>query len=144
MTQVDFYIAPGSEFSHCLTVACRVAEKAWRKNHHVYIHTADAAAMQTVDDLLWSFRPNSFVPHRHEHSEQAAPENAPDVLIACSGTPFDHHDVLINLTDQTPDFFARFTRIAEIVAGDESSRARSRERYKYYRQRGFPLEVHNL
>ena len=144
MTQVDFYIASASDFSECLVIACRLTEKAWRKNHHVYIHTSDAAAVHALDDLLWSFRPNSFIPHRHELCDQAAPANAPDVMIGCSGEPGAHHDVLINLTEETPDFFGRFTRIAEIVPGNEAAKARSRERYKYYRQRGFPLNVHPL
>ena len=144
MTKVDFYIAPGSEFSECLTIACRLVEKAWRKKHHVYVHTADPQAMHTLDELLWSFRPNSFIPHRHENSDHSAPDNTPDVMVACSGEPGEHHDVLINLTENTPEFFGRFARIAEVVRGDEPSKARSRERYKYYRKRGYPLNVHSL
>ncbi|MGB5324560.1 MAG: DNA polymerase III subunit chi, partial [Pseudomonadales bacterium] len=99
--------------------------------------------MQQFDELLWSFRPNSFVPHR---SETAEPEMGAgrEVLVACSGHPGDHHDVLVNLTHATPEFFSRFTRIAEIVRGDDSAKQRSRERYKYYRERGYPLQVHEL
>lgn len=142
MTRVDFYVAPAEGEQEWLKVACRVVEKAWRKQRSVYVHTGSAAAMQQVDEMLWSFRPNSFIPHRDEHSDlQGAPT---DILVACSGEPGGHHDVLVNLTDSTPDFFGRFERIAEIVPGDESARQRSRERYKYYRERGYPLQVHEL
>jgi len=154
MTQVDFYIVnePG-ELPH-LTTSCRVIEKAWARQHEVYVHTASQAMMQQLDDLLWTFRPNSFVPHRCETTqaqeaaslESKTSENtqAPDIVIACSGHPGQHHDVLINLTDTTPEFFGRFKRVAEIVPGDEAAKTKSRERYKYYRKRGYPLNVHQL
>ena len=149
MTQVDFYILnEAGELPH-LKTSCRVIEKAWGKRHSVYVHTADQAMMQQMDDLLWTFRPNSFVPHRSENTADsetnAEPDSAfPDIVIACSGNPGQHHDVLINLTDDTPEFFGRFKRIAEIVPGDEAAKAKSRERYKYYRKRGYPLNVHQL
>lgn len=144
MTKVDFYIAPVSELSECMKIACRLVEKAWRRQHNVYIHTADEQSMHAVDEMLWSFRPNSFIPHRHEQSDTTAPQSLPDVVVACSGEPGQHHDILVNLTEETPDFFGRFTRIAEIVSGNEQAKAKSRERYKYYRKRGFPLDVHQL
>ncbi|MGB5325685.1 MAG: DNA polymerase III subunit chi, partial [Pseudomonadales bacterium] len=101
MTRVDFYVAQGQSEKEWLSVACRLVEKAWRKQHSVYVHTGDAQAMQQFDALLWSFRPNSFIPHR---SETTAPlmGTQPEVLVACSGQPGDHHDVLVNLTHATP------------------------------------------
>ncbi|MBT8139911.1 MAG: DNA polymerase III subunit chi [Gammaproteobacteria bacterium] len=143
MTRVDFYIAGAGGERDWLNVACRVIEKAWRREHDIYVHTDNAEAMAQFDNLLWSFRPNSFIPHRNE-AVQAAAGTPREVLIGCSGQPGDHHDVLINLTHSKPDFFGRFTRIAEIVPGDEQARRRSRERYKYYRERGYPLHVHDL
>lgn len=144
MTKVDFYIASEPSLEESIKLACRLVEKAWRRQHNIYIHTSNAEMMKTIDDALWSFRPNSFVPHRCENSTIPAAKNSPDIIVACSGEHGEHHDVLINTTETTPDFFGRFTRIAEIVRGEEQAKAKSRERYKYYRSRGYPLDVHHL
>ncbi len=152
MTKVDFYIAGSNsnngsnmtEPNSALLLACRLTEKAWLKQHNIYIHTDSAATRDIMDEMLWNFRSNSFIPHRREGTDEKAPDNIPDILIANSGNPGTHHDVLINLSEETPSFFGGFQRIAEIVAADEKAKTKSRERYKYYRKRGFPLQVHNL
>lgn len=144
MTQVDFYILSDTSPQANLATSCRVIEKAWRRQHSVYAHTANREMMQQLDDLLWSFRPNSFIPHRSEDTPEPESASIPDILVGYSGNPKTHDDILINLTEETPEFFGRFKRIAEIVAGEDAAKAKSRERYKYYRKRGYPLNVHHL
>jgi len=56
----------------------------------------------------------------------------------------DIHDVLINLSQQTPDCFARFERFAELVNQDESIKQAGRERFKFYKSRGYPLNTHKI
>ena len=53
-------------------------------------------------------------------------------------------DVLVNLADQVPLFFSRFTRVAEIVDGDENRKQQARERFRFYRDRGYPLNSHDI
>lgn len=158
MTKIDFYITNINTLDDYLNFACRLTEKAFRKQCDVYLHTANEEHMAALDKLLWTFRPNSFLPHSSEtHSENSSDateknnnvvaESASEtgeILVACSGDPREHHDVLINLTEQTPEFFSRFSRVAEVVMGNDEAKKKSRERYKYYRDRGYPLEVHNL
>lgn len=152
MTKIDFYIAgsenPSDANSHRL-IACRIIEKAYRKNLSVYVHTDNERDAVDIDKLLWSFRANSFIPHDMDNS--AAEKNtdstvtsAPAVLISCSGNPRQHGDVLVNLSSQRPEFYGRFLRLAEIVSADDKAKAQSRERYKYFRDRGYPLNVHQL
>ena len=146
MTKIDFYITDLKTPAEYFSFACRLTEKAFRQKHSVYLHTDSEATMQSVDDLLWTYRPNSFLPHASEKTVLTAGQ-APtqtEILVACSGKPGDHHDVLVNLTEQTPDFFSRFTRVAEVVLGSDEAKAKSRQRYKYYRDRGYPLQVHNV
>ena len=152
MTKIDFYIA-GSENasdanSHRL-IACRIIEKAYRKNLSVYVHTDNEQDAADIDELLWSFRANSFIPHEmdndaEEKNTDSAATLAPAVLISCSGNPRQHSDVLVNLSNQRPEFYGRFLRLAEIVSADDQSKTKSRERYKYFRDRGYPLNVHQL
>ena len=158
MTKIDFYITNINSLDDYWNFACRLTEKAFRKQCDVYLHTANEEHMAAVDKLLWTFRPNSFLPHsseiRSEISSEISSENSGkngdaasatgEILVACSGDPRDHHDVLVNLTEETPECFSRFTRVAEVVMGTDEAKAKSRQRYKYYRDRGYPLEVHNL
>ena len=51
-------------------------------------------------------------------------------------------EVLINLADQVPKFIGRFDRVAEIIVGERKDDGR--ERYKFYRDCGYPLHHHEL
>ena len=53
-------------------------------------------------------------------------------------------DVLINLEGETPGFFSRFERVLEVVGTDDGDLARGRARYRYYRERGYALQTHDL
>jgi DNA polymerase-3 subunit chi len=52
--------------------------------------------------------------------------------------------LLINLAADVPDFFSRYERVAEIVDGNAERRAQSRERYRFYRDRGYQLNSHQV
>jgi len=142
MTRVDFYVpAEGTPGDRDL-VACRLAEKAYLLGHRIYIHTATEDEARRLDGLLWTFRQASFVPHG---LLAETPDPLTPVLIgAGTDTGGEEHDVLINLTDEVPGFFSRFERVAEVVDGDAAAREAARSRYRYYRDRGYPLEKHDL
>src|SRR5690554_6973133 len=63
MTRIDFYILNSPSPDARLQYACRLAHKAWQQSRHVYLHCADEAEASRLDDLLWSFRADSFLPH---------------------------------------------------------------------------------
>ena len=104
-------------------------------------HTASAQQTRQLDDLLWTFQQNSFVPHC---TYQEAGETAPPVLLAHDAEPDAGHQVLINLATEVPLFFSRFERVAELVNADTDTRARGRERYSFYKERGYPLRTHEI
>ena len=145
MGRVDFYVLSDPVPSARLRFACRLTEKAYRGEHRIYIHTGSDSEAARIDELLWTFRDGSFVPHERvgdASAEASRPERSP-VLIGChddSGS--SGCDVLINLSDEVPDCAAQFERIAEIV--DESTRVQGRERFKVYRKRGYELQTHTL
>ena len=141
MTRVDFYISPNQASEANLQLACRIAEKAYSKQNRVYVNVNDEGQAKKLDDLMWVFRQGSFIPHC-----QANDENAPQaaVVIGFGALPQVEPEVLINLADEVPNFFTRFERVAEIVSGDEATRNHARSRFKYYRERGYPLETHEL
>ncbi len=141
MTRVNFYISPNQAAEANLQLACRIAEKAYGQQNKIYIHANSAEQAKSLDDMLWVFRQGSFIPHclsNNTDQQDAA------VIIGHEGLPEIQPDVLINLADEVPNFFTRFERVAEIVSGDEPTRETARARFKFYRERGYPLETHEL
>lgn len=147
MTRIDFYLLQGSSAGSDDKpgIACRLAEKAYRLGHRIYVYTADAAATRELDELLWLFSPGSFVPHApcgNGGADDAAADTP--VLVGHCSPPADAHDVLISLAPQVPEFFSRFQRLIELVGTDADDKAQSRERFRFYRDRGYDLHTHNL
>ena len=137
MTRVDFYVLESTDREGFV---CRLTEKAWRLGHQVLLLVADDGAARQLDELLWTFNDQAFVPHERCGTHLPA---AP-VLIAPNRDPGNTDDLLINLTDAVPSFFSRFHRVAEIVDTDENHRQTARQRYRFYQQRGYPLHRHAI
>ncbi len=140
MTRVDFYLLNNAAGKSLL--ACRLADKAYRLGHRSYILANDADEAAALDKLLWTFADGSFVPHAVYPTPAATVD--PPVLIGHTPPPDDRHQLLINLGLQVADFFSRFARVAEIVAGTEPEKAAARERFRFYRERGYALETHSI
>jgi DNA polymerase III subunit chi len=140
MTQVDFYILADEKQQARLLFLCRLVEKAYKKQHRIYIHTDSEADSKAIDLLLWTFKVESFIPH-HLLGDENAP--AP-VAIGHGNSCDDHHDVLINLCNDVPDFFSRFERCVEIVIQQPEVLESTRKHFGFYRERGYPLNTHDL
>jgi len=134
--RVDFYVLEGDGGGRQL-LACRLIEKASTLGHRIYVHTASPAEAARLDDLLWTFRAGSFVPHA------TLPGEAP-VRIGHQGPPADGADVLVNLTASVPEFIDRFERVVELVGTEATDKEQARERFRDYRGRGLEPTTHNL
>jgi DNA polymerase III subunit chi len=139
--RVDFYVLQDDTPDARLRFACRLAEKAYQHGHRVYVHTDSRAEALVLDELLWTFRAGSFVPHA---LHPAAADPPPPVLIGCAEGPEHSADVLINLARGVPPFHECFARIAETVDQNEATKLEARERFRYYRERGYRLESHPI
>lgn len=142
MTRVDFYVVPEAEDGPLLTAA-RLCEKAVGAGKRVHVHAPDAAQAEHLDRLLWTYKQGAFIGHERVSDATEDPALA-SVLIGDGEPRASHHDVLVNLAADVPPFFSRFERVLEIVHGDEAARATSRQRYKFYKDRGYTLETHKL
>jgi len=141
MAKVDFYVLQQSGEPARQRFACRLAEKAWRLNNSVHIRTSDRRQAEQLDELLWTFRDGSFVPHEifSAGSQSAAP-----ITIGYAALAPAESDLLINLSAELPGNADAFPRIAEIVISDDSSTRTGRKRYADYRQQGHSLDTHKL
>ena len=139
MTKVDFYVLPenGSLTAHA--AIGRIAEKALNRGHQIFVQVQDEATATALHDSLWSFREASFLPHAIAGTDDGEP-----LVIGWNDPPIEHDDVLINTTGAVPDHFARFARLAEIVEPETTKLEASREAWRFYRDRGYPLAKHDL
>lgn len=137
MTQIDFYTNVPDRFR----VACKLAEKAYAQGQRTLIYTADARSGDHLDTLMWTTPALSFLPHCRAGDELA--EMTP-IVIDHRGEDITHDDVLINLSGERPAFFSRFHRLLEIIGEDAAEKAAGRERWGFYKERGYPLNHHDL
>lgn len=147
MTKVSFYVlqVETAAGNGRLALACRIAEKALRtgidNGQRTYIHCPDESTLNAMDDLLWTFRQGSFVAHERLNDVRNWNDTAP-VIIGSAEPPKELNAVLINLAQDVPLFFSRFERVAEVI--DEAGREAGRQRYQFYKDRGYPLETHKI
>ena len=142
MTRVDFYVLASAGEAGRRQFACRLAEKAYRLKHSVHIRTPDATVANEIDELLWTFRDGSFVPH--EVVSPGLAENEAPVTIGARPPAGQPAELVINLGDDVPETDSSYPRIAEIVSADDASRRLSRQRYARYRELGHTLDTHKL
>lgn len=137
MTRIDFYV----EAHDRIDIACRLAAKAVRAKARLIVYAPDEAVLAKIDRLLWTQSAIGFIPHCMSHDSLAS--DTP-VLLArnIDNPPVD--DVVLNLANDCPPTFARFQRLLEIVSQDDADKASARERFRFYRDRGYRIETHNL
>lgn len=137
MTQIDFYTHVADKHR----LACVLSAKAREQGLRVMIYTPDAAATDKVGRLLWSVPATGFLPHCRAADPLA--EMTP-VIVDHEPEPFAHDQVLLNLGNEWPPFFSRFQRLIEIVSTDEDDRRAARDRFRFYRDRGYDIRSHDL
>jgi DNA polymerase-3 subunit chi len=142
VARVDFYVLAEIDERARHVLACKLAEKAWRLDNSVYIHAKNHSDAERLDELLWTFRDGSFVPHGLAGRDDGT--DASPIMIGSDDAGIGARDLLINLCDEIPPFLEGFPRIAELVTSDESCRNASRKRYAAYRDQGHELNTHKL
>lgn len=133
MTLIDFHTNISDKFSY----TCRLVRKARGAQCQIVILTSNADDLATLDRALWTFSDHDFLPHVAANDPLA--KQTPIILTSDETTVLPHHQVLINLSNRTPSHFARFERMFEIVTLGETEKNDSRERYRFYQQRGYQL-----
>ncbi|WP_250512377.1 DNA polymerase III subunit chi [Caballeronia sp. INDeC2] len=135
MTRIDFHTNVGDPLAY----ACRLARKAYLSGKPLVV-LAEPQRLAAFDEQLWTFQPLEFVPHCMAKSPLA---NDTPVVLTSSLDEAPHHQVLVNLGAPVPAQFARFERLVEIVGSEGDELAAGRERYRFYRDRGYVIETHN-
>lgn len=137
MTRVDFHFNVPDKLGY----GCRLVRKVRQAGLRAVIYCDDGQQLARFDQALWIFAPLSFVAHTMADDPLAT---RTPVLLTDRSCDLPHHDVLVNLGSDTPEFFSRFERLVEIVTADENDRAAGRTRFRFYKDRGYPLSTHEV
>ena len=139
--KASFYLLSQDKPLDQYLFACRLCEKILSQKLQAYIHMQTEKLAHYMDDLLWSYRPESFLPHcliDADIDEEAR------IIIGYADNYQDKADVLINFGQVLPPDPENFQRIVEIISSEESSRALGRQRWQAYKEAGFDLEKHEV
>ena len=137
MAEISFYILPTQSQHERLLFACKLIEKAYRSGCFCYVLTDTAGQSQQIDNLLWTFRAGSFIPHQLYTGDIPATEQ---VLIGSLPAPAQWQKTVINLSSQC----ANAERVLEILDNSEATKAVGRERYRHYKEAGHNLTTHKM
>lgn len=136
--RVDFYVLESADARTRLNYACRLVEKAYLAGQTLYIAVDDDAALEALDEYLWTYSERSFVPH-----ERLGAGDAPVLLGVGVPAPASAR-VLVNLAAEPPSRFADFERVAEFVDADAGRRDQGRRRFAFYRDHGIRAQTHHV
>lgn len=137
MTKVDFYTGSPDK----LKTACQLSQKAMQHGLNTIVSLPDEASLDALDKLMWHYPETAFIPHVRVGAIDAA--RSP-VVLSCDNEQFPHHDMLISLHNECVPFFSRFERVIEIVGLNEEDSRQGRERFKFYRDRGYEMRHFDL
>ena len=135
MSRADFYILAASGEDDRQQFFCRLSEKILGLGLQIFVRVADEIRAGRLDEQLWSWRPDSFVPHALQGATPAAP-----ITIGWGTQLPAHREVFVNLGLQLPPEALEFQRIVEIVVQDEAILEASRSNWRLCKEHG--LELH--
>jgi DNA polymerase-3 subunit chi len=148
MPEVSFYLLPSRSRQERYLFACKLIEKAYRSGHFCYVLTDSAEQSEIMDNLLWTFRAGSFIPHGLYTNETASLPRAEwernVILIGTQKAPEYWQKTVINLSSQCPQDLAQIERIMEILDDSEETKTAGRQRYRQYQQLGLTVTTHKI
>ena len=135
--EMEFFVEPGTQREWLDYWRDKRLEwwKAYANHPEKFIYRA-----HEIDELLWAFDPQSFVPHNlvGEGIKQGSAIEIGHLA------PQNRRPVHINLSKHVPNFVNQYQQIIDFVPTDESLKQAARERFKQYRAQGFALNTHKV
>lgn len=141
MPRADFYLIDKPRFrEQPLLLVCELAKRAFAADLSTLVLARDQAQAEALDDLLWSFDPDDYLPHQIAGLDEDE-DDAP-ILIAAPDADVPARPLLINLRDAAPA--GGFERVLEVVPADPAARGPLRERWKHYQSLGFDVKKYDM
>lgn len=133
MTRVEFYFNVADK----LAKTAELCERALAKGRQLTVFTQDDAMSRQLQQKLWQHGPASFLPSTMPQEDISS---YTPIILDAVGSHLIQDDILINLQAQYPPFFSRFRYLVELVGSEEEDKVAARQRYKFYRDRGYEVK----
>ncbi len=135
MARVQFHEARGHRWELEL---CRQVEAALGRGERIYVWADSEAAARSLDELLWTFRDDAFVPHALWQGEASFPD--PVAVGWRAGNP-NGATLLVLARDAEPRDLRGFARVLDFAPVDVAPLAdAARRRYRAFRAGGHAVE----
>lgn len=142
MAQITFYHLPDDTTHIQIQLqeqAIQFCNQYAQQGARLFIHCADQAQAEQIDERIWQQPPAQFIAH---HLIGETGFHANQIEIGWFGKrPQSKRDILINLAAEAPNFAPSFTQVIDFIPYDETLKQYARVRYQIYRQAGHQLEV---
>ena len=140
LQQVDFYLLQANSRRNPLKVAVQLIEKAWNGGQSIYILCHNQQQVEQLDQLLWTFKADSFIPHGILNADNSSNES----IVIGTEYQLPVSDVVLNLSNRQPENPQQCQRVLEVVAAEEESTIAARQRYRYYQKLDIKPNTHKL
>lgn len=131
MTVIRFYHLSTQTLDQALPA---ILTKALGAGHRVLVKCADETTVQRLNDHLWTYRPDSFLPHGTKKDGHA--ESQPIYLTAGNDNP-NSANVIILTGGASVDDVGAFTLCCDMLDGHNGDAvAAARTRWKTYKDAG--------
>ena len=141
MTEITFHLNANNKMDYC----CRLLRKAYNSQAKIVVK-GSAEVLQQLDQALWSISTTDFIPHCNSDAEPELLSASPIVLTSNIDS-FDllpHHQVLLNMDEDTASGFEKFERVIEVVGNEHDDKSKARDLWRHYSQRGYPISTHEI
>jgi len=137
--RVDFYLLSGDKPNARELMVCRLIEKAYQTQHRVFVYCESQKQAEYIDELLWTFKDESFIPH---NLQGEGPMPPPPVQIGYTGDAQGFSDILLVLSEDIPACHVGFQRIIEVIADNDEAKITGRIHYRAYKAKQYALQTH--
>ncbi len=134
MTEIRFYHLQNRPQHHVLPL---ILSKALEKGHRILVKMPDERTLKDMNDHLWTFHPDSFLPHGAANDDHT--ERQP-ILLTTTDENLNDADLLIICQGAQSDKHGDFKLCCEMLDGqDKEAIAAARERWKVYKEQKFDV-----
>jgi DNA polymerase-3 subunit chi len=124
-----------------LAAAAEWLRQAWQRRQPVLVYVPRAEEADRLDRLLWTQPAIGFIPHCSSASSLATET---PIVLTRSLDQVPHDGCLVNLADELPPGFSHFEELVEIVSTADANRLPARERFRFYRERGYAVDARDI
>jgi len=142
MPTVEFHILSEAGEAARLRHTCQLIDASYAQGKRVAVQVSDSGEAQKLDDMLWTFHDQAFIPH--EIATPSSPSHTRIMALIGTTLPATFSNQLINTGPSVPENLESIEHLVEVVDADTQRKQLARERYKQYRERGWQLETKNI